>query len=71
VLPVLNEQVVAYAARAATALHGEIQTESRFDRKNYFYPDLPKNYQITQHGQPLSLGGYLEVVVEKPPGRSG
>ncbi len=63
VLPVLNEQVVAYAARAATALHGEIQTESRFDRKNYFYPDLPKNYQITQHGEPMSLGGYLEVVV--------
>lgn len=60
-LPVMNGRVLELATRAAAALHGEIQPWSAFDRKNYFYPDLPKNYQTTQYHVPFSLGGYLEI----------
>jgi len=61
VLPVLNERVVEKAALLAAAMQADIQTVSYFDRKNYFYPDLPKGYQISQYDQPLAQGGYLEV----------
>ena len=61
-LPVLNRQVVNYAARAALALGLKINTESIFSRKNYFYPDLPKGYQISQYERPLALGGGLTIV---------
>jgi aspartyl-tRNA(Asn)/glutamyl-tRNA(Gln) amidotransferase subunit B len=61
VLPVLNQAVVEKAARLAAAMHAEIQPVSYFDRKNYFYPDLPKGYQISQYDKPLARGGYLEV----------
>ena len=61
VLPVLNERVVDKAAFLAAAMHAEIQMVSYFDRKNYFYPDLPKGYQISQYDQPLAKGGYLDV----------
>lgn len=61
-LPVLNRQAVDYAIRAATALGCEVQPVSVFARKNYFYPDLPKGYQISQYEQPLALGGGLDVV---------
>ncbi len=64
VLPVLNKAVVEKAVRLAKAMHAEIQTDSYFDRKNYFYPDLPKGYQITQNDQPIALGGYLDVPME-------
>ncbi len=61
VLPVLNEAVVAKAALLAYAMQAEIQPVSYFDRKNYFYPDLPKGYQISQYDQPIARGGFLDV----------
>ena len=61
VLPVLNERVVEKAALLAAAMQAEIQPVSYFDRKNYFYPDLPKGYQISQYDQPLAQGGFLDV----------
>jgi len=60
-LPVLNRQAVDYAIKAALALGCAVQRESIFARKNYFYPDLPKGYQISQYDQPLALGGGLEI----------
>jgi aspartyl-tRNA(Asn)/glutamyl-tRNA(Gln) amidotransferase subunit B len=61
VLPVLNKKVVEKAALLAAAMRAEIQPVSYFDRKNYFYPDLPKGYQISQYDQPLARGGFLDV----------
>jgi aspartyl-tRNA(Asn)/glutamyl-tRNA(Gln) amidotransferase subunit B len=61
VLPALNQAVVEKAALLAAAMHAEIQAVSYFDRKNYFYPDLPKGYQISQYDLPLARGGYLEL----------
>src|SRR5262249_7736426 len=58
-LPVLNEEALKLALRAALALNAEIPSVSIFARKNYFYPDLPKGYQISQYEQPLSVNGYL------------
>ena len=66
-LPVLNRQAVDYAVMAALALGCEVQPESIFARKNYFYPDLPKGYQISQYERPLALGGGLEIAVDGPP----
>ena len=60
-LPVLNEEAVSMAVRAALGLGATIRSPSRFARKNYFYPDLPKGYQITQFDEPLAVGGFLEV----------
>ncbi len=62
-LPVLNRQAVDFAVKAALALGCEVQTESVFARKNYFYPDLPKGYQISQFERPLALGGGLDVTI--------
>ena len=56
-LPVLNEQALALALRAALALGGEIDPSSRFERKSYFYCDLPKGYQISQYARPYCKGG--------------
>jgi aspartyl-tRNA(Asn)/glutamyl-tRNA(Gln) amidotransferase subunit B len=61
VLPVLNESVVEKGVLLAKAMNAEIQDVSYFDRKNYFYPDLPKGYQITQYDRPLAKGGFLDV----------
>ncbi|MFU8772181.1 MAG: Asp-tRNA(Asn)/Glu-tRNA(Gln) amidotransferase subunit GatB, partial [Anaerolineales bacterium] len=61
VLPVLNRAVVEKAVLLAAAMQAEIQPRSYFDRKNYFYPDLPKGYQISQFDMPLATGGYLEL----------
>lgn len=58
-LPLLNKKVVEYALKASVALNSKINNISRFDRKNYFYHDLPKNYQITQNEIPLAINGYL------------
>mgnify|MGYP000712233588 CR=1 FL=1 len=63
-LPVLNKQAVELAAKAAFALHTKPQKFSKFDRKHYFYPDLPKGYQISQFEEPIILGGYVEIVVD-------
>ncbi len=64
-LPVLNEQAVEYGIRAALALNCEIPKRSKFDRKNYFYPDLPKGYQISQFDEPLAINGHLDVDGER------
>lgn len=64
VLPVLNKKVVEYAMKAALATGCEIQPMSRFARKNYFYPDLPKGYQISQYELPIALGGHIDIPVE-------
>jgi aspartyl-tRNA(Asn)/glutamyl-tRNA(Gln) amidotransferase subunit B len=63
VLPVLNRKVVEFAVRAALATHCGIASSSRLARKNYFYPDLPKGYQISQYELPLCAGGYIDVAV--------
>jgi aspartyl-tRNA(Asn)/glutamyl-tRNA(Gln) amidotransferase subunit B len=60
-LPVMNRKALELAIRAALALHLEVQTNSRFARKNYFYPDLTKGYQISQYELPLALRGHLEI----------
>ncbi|RIV19160.1 Asp-tRNA(Asn)/Glu-tRNA(Gln) amidotransferase subunit GatB [Alicyclobacillaceae bacterium I2511] len=62
-LPVLNERAVDMAVKAALALHCQINQDCKFDRKNYFYPDLPKGYQISQFDQPIGEHGYLEIDV--------
>src|SRR5260370_41295285 len=58
-LPVVNQMAVEFALRVALALECEIKPRSIFARKNYFYPDLPKGYQITQYDQPLAVNGRL------------
>src|SRR6202048_1381665 len=60
-LPVLNKRVVEMATRASLALNCTVHEHSRFARKNYFYPDLPKGYQISQYELPLATGGWLEI----------
>ncbi|MFM9087829.1 MAG: Asp-tRNA(Asn)/Glu-tRNA(Gln) amidotransferase subunit GatB [Cyanobium sp.] len=62
-LPVLNEKVLEYAVKAALALNMQIAKHSKFDRKQYFYPDLPKNYQISQYDEPIGEDGAIEVEV--------
>jgi aspartyl-tRNA(Asn)/glutamyl-tRNA(Gln) amidotransferase subunit B len=62
-LPVLNQKVLEYAVKAALALNLQIAEHSKFDRKQYFYPDLPKNYQISQYDEPIAENGWIEVEV--------
>ncbi len=62
-LPVLNQKVLEYAVKAALALNLKIAAHSKFDRKQYFYPDLPKNYQISQYDEPIAEDGWIEVEV--------
>jgi len=68
VLPVLNRAVIEKAVLLAAAMHCEIQPQSFFDRKNYFYPDLPKGYQITQYDAPIGRRGWFDVPL---PGANG
>jgi aspartyl-tRNA(Asn)/glutamyl-tRNA(Gln) amidotransferase subunit B len=71
VLPVLNRRVVEFAIRAGLATNCRIAARSRFARKNYFYPDLPKGYQISMYELPLCVGGHLDVLVDDTPRRIG
>ncbi|PZD95696.1 Asp-tRNA(Asn)/Glu-tRNA(Gln) amidotransferase GatCAB subunit B [Paenibacillus sambharensis] len=71
VLPVLNRQAVDYAMKAAMALNCEIATESKFDRKNYFYPDSPKAYQISQYDKPIGEKGWIDIEVNGETKRIG
>ena len=64
-LPVLNKKVVEYAVKAGLATNCEITPLSKNDRKNYFYPDLPKSYQISQFDKPLCVGGNIEIETEE------
>ncbi len=70
-LPVLNRGALGLAIRAALALHCTVQERSRFARKNYFYPDLPKGYQISMYEMPLATGGWLEIPLEGATKRIG
>jgi aspartyl-tRNA(Asn)/glutamyl-tRNA(Gln) amidotransferase subunit B len=70
-LPVLNKVVLSYAIKAALALNCNVQEYTKFDRKNYFYPDLPKNYQISQYDLPLSKDGFLDIYLEGKAKRIG
>ena len=70
-LPVINRQAVELTIRTALALNCEIPEFSKFDRKNYFYPDLPKGYQVSQYDLPLSRDGHLEVDIDGRPLRVG
>lgn len=71
VLPVLNRQAVDYAMKAAMALNCEISRDTKFDRKNYFYPDSPKAYQISQYDKPVGLNGWIEIEVNGETKRIG
>jgi aspartyl-tRNA(Asn)/glutamyl-tRNA(Gln) amidotransferase subunit B len=62
-LPVLNQKVLEYAVKASLALNLHVAEHSKFDRKQYFYPDLPKNYQISQFDEPIAEDGWIEVEV--------
>jgi aspartyl-tRNA(Asn)/glutamyl-tRNA(Gln) amidotransferase subunit B len=70
-LPVLNREAVRLAVKASLALNCEVRPQSRFARKNYFYPDLPKGYQISQYDEPLAEHGFVDIVVDGVPRRIG
>jgi aspartyl-tRNA(Asn)/glutamyl-tRNA(Gln) amidotransferase subunit B len=71
VLPVLNKKALEFAIRTGLAMNCEISPYSRFARKNYFYPDLPKGYQISQYELPICENGYLEIIVDGETKRIG
>src|SRR5487761_763901 len=60
-LPVINKKAIEHMVRIGTALHCKIAEHTKFDRKNYFYPDLPKGYRISQYDMPICGEGYLEI----------
>jgi aspartyl-tRNA(Asn)/glutamyl-tRNA(Gln) amidotransferase subunit B len=70
-LPVLNSEAVRLASKAAFALNSTPQTFSKFDRKHYFYPDLPMGYQISQFDEPIVIGGSVQIEVEGKPQKIG
>src|SRR6202163_1144940 len=70
-LPVLSREAVELAIKGGLALHCQVRPRSRFARKNYFYPDLPKGYQISQYDEPLAERGSGDIVVDGAPRRIG
>ena len=64
VLPVVNKRAIEFGMRAALALNCQIAPEMKFDRKNYFYPDNPKAYQISQFDTPIGSNGYIDIEVD-------
>jgi aspartyl-tRNA(Asn)/glutamyl-tRNA(Gln) amidotransferase subunit B len=68
-LPVLNELAFKYAIKMGLALNCQVQGSTKFDRKHYYYPDLPKNYQISQYDRPISKDGFLVIYLEQKPKR--
>jgi len=68
-MPVLNKKAIEYAMRVAKALNCSVLDEAEFSRKNYFYPDLDKAYQITQYDKPLAKGGYVEIEADEGGGK--
>src|SRR5215831_10938545 len=70
-LPVLTKHAVELAIKGALALNCRVNTVSRFARKNYFYPDLPKGYQISQYDQPLAEHGYVDIALDGASKRIG
>ena len=70
-LPVLNKVALDYAIKVALSLNCQVQEYTKFDRKNYFYPDLPKNYQISQYDLPLSRDGFLNIDLDNKAKRIG
>jgi aspartyl-tRNA(Asn)/glutamyl-tRNA(Gln) amidotransferase subunit B len=71
VLPVTNRKAVEFTIRTGLAAHCRISSYSRFARKNYFYPDLPKGYQISQYELPICGGGYIDILVDGEERRIG
>src|SRR5438105_2539720 len=69
-LPVMNRRAFELALRAAAALDCELARFTKWDRKNYFYPDLPKGYQISQYDLPFSQGGHLDIAIESRVGQA-
>src|SRR5438552_14593251 len=63
-LPVMNRKAVEHVIRTSLALNCRINEDARFDRKNYFYPDLPKGYQISEYERPIGAGGWLDLEAE-------
>ncbi|ETO40965.1 Aspartyl-tRNA(Asn) amidotransferase subunit B [Fructilactobacillus florum 8D] len=70
-LPTINRQVIANGITAALALHAEIEKHPHFDRKNYFYPDNPKGYQVTENDRPAATNGWIEVQTDQGPKKIG
>ena len=64
VLPVVNQQAIDFGMQAALALNCKIAKDTKFDRKNYFYPDNPKAYQISQFDKPIGYDGWIEIEVD-------
>src|SRR5882672_8790818 len=65
-LPVTNRTAIEYTIKIGLALNCTIATQARFARKNYFYPDMPKDYQISQYDEPLCTDGWLDITVHDP-----
>ena len=64
VLPVLNQQAIEKVLIFGLSVNGKVSNKCWFDRKNYFYPDLPKGYQVSQYGLPLIQGGFLQIDIK-------